>query len=134
MKRKQTTSHMGALAESQFISFALESGWEVAHPFLKAVAYDSLIRRDPKEPWETVQIKRAYYAVKTGSKKKTLEVGFRRGKAAAAGSSKKIYKDGDFDWLFCYHEDGRWFFPWDMLRGRRSSILVGSKRYDLWRV
>jgi len=132
MRKLETTSHMGAHAESQFISFALESGWEVAHPFLKAVAYDSLIRRDPKERWETVQIKRAYYATKTNMKNRHLEVGLRR--RSGVGSKLHAYKEGDFDWLFCYHEDGRWFMPWDLIKGRRSSMLIGSSRYDLWKV
>jgi hypothetical protein len=128
--RSKETSYVGAHAESQFIAFALENGWEVAHPFIKSAPYDSLIRRDPNEPWETVQIKRAYYAQSSTRRKKCLEVGLRRNRDI----KRKAYKDGDFDWLFCYHEDGRWFFPWDMVKGRRSCIQIGSPRYDLWKV
>jgi len=123
---------MGAHAEAQFTAYALENGWEVAHPVIKSAAYDSLIRRSPGVPWETVQVKRAYYSARTGMKYKCLEVGFRR--MGGAGSKLRPYKDGDFDWLFCYHEDGRWMMPWDLVRGKRSSIIVGSSKYDLWRV
>lgn len=131
MRNIDSTFYMGAHAESQFISFALERGWEVAHPFIKQAAYDSLIRRSPEVPWETVQIKRAYYAKsKTRRSKKCLEVGLRRSK----DQTRRPYADGDFDWLFCYHEEGRWFFPWDKVKGRRSSIQVGSPTYDLWKV
>jgi hypothetical protein len=133
MKNTDSTSYVGAHAESQFISFALEQGWEVAHPFIKTAAYDSLIRRAPDVPWETVQIKRAYYTgPRAGTRKrKCLEVGLRRNRDM---KNRRAYRDGDFDWLFCYHEDGRWFFPWDMIRGRRSCIQIGSPRYDLWKV
>jgi hypothetical protein len=54
------TDYIGAHAESQFTAFALENGWEVAHPYIKTAPYDSLIRRSPDSPWETVQVKRAY--------------------------------------------------------------------------
>lgn len=130
MQRLESTIHMGAHAEAQFISYALESGWEVAHPFLRGAPYDSLIRRDPNEPWETVQIKRAYHITKSKGGK-GLEVRLRRG--AAVNPKRRFYRDGDFDWLFCYHEDGRWLLPWGMLK-RRSSIQISSKRYDLWKV
>jgi hypothetical protein len=121
---------MGAHAEAQFISYALEQGWEVAHPFIKTVAYDALIKRDPNEPWETVQIKRAYYVKSSTRKNKCLEVGLRRNRDVR----RRAYKDGDFDWLFCYHEEARWMFPWDKIKGRRSCIQIGSPRYDLWKV
>lgn len=120
------SNYLGAQAESQFISYALENGWEVAHPFLKAVSYDSLIRRDPKESWETVQIKHAYYYTRAG--RKFLEASCRR------SSTGTKYKDGDFDWLFVFHKEGKWFLPWDLIRGKRSSIRVGCKTYDLWKV
>jgi len=131
MQKIDSSSYMGALAESQFTIFALEQGWEVAYPFLKTTPYDSLIRRSPEVPWETVQIKRAYYATNGTRKKKCLEVGLRRNRDI---KNRRAYRDGDFDWLFCYHEEGRWFFPWDMIRGRRSCIQIGSPRYDLWKV
>ena len=126
-----TSSYMGAHAEAQFTSFALEQGWEVAYPFIKTVAYDSLIRRDPKEPWETVQIKRAYFVSSGNRKSKCLEVGLRRNRDQ---KRRRAYRDGDFDWLFCYHETGRWLFPWDMVKGRRSCMQIGSPRYELWKV
>jgi hypothetical protein len=130
MKRRESPTTMGAHAESVFTTFALEQGWEVAHPFLKSSPFDSLIRRDPKEPWETVQIKRAYWATKRG-KSKCLEVGLRRNRDA---KSRRSYRDGDFDWLFCYHETGKWLMPWDKVKGRKSCIQIGSATYDLWRV
>ena len=126
---KYSTSSQGAHAESQFLVYALENGWEVAHPFNKAVPYDYVIRRAPDVPWETVQVKRAYYVIKP-SRKRILEIGFRR----RDGSEYRAYRDGDFDWLFSYHKDGRWFMPWDLVKGKRSGIQVGSTKYDLWRV
>lgn len=130
MRRTESTTLVGAHAESQFISYALEQRWEVAHPFVKSAPYDSLIRRSPEVPWETVQVKRAYYTKKTGMKVRVLEVGLRR----ATTRSQVPYKDGDFDWLFVFHEDGKWFMPWDLIRGKKSSMIVSSARYDLWRV
>ena len=129
---KNDSSHIGgAHAEAQFISYALEQGWEIAHPFIKQVSYDALIRRDPEEPWETVQIKRAYFAKGRTRKTKCLEVGLRRNSAL---KNRRAYKDGDFDWLFCFHESGMWMFPWEKIRGRRSSIQIGSPNYDLLKV
>ncbi len=130
MRRKDSTNLNGAHAEAQFITYALEQGWEVAHPFIKSSAYDSLIRRAPDVPWETVQIKRAYYAIRTSRPTKCLVIKLRRN----TGTKMMPYKDGDFDWLFCYHEHGRWLMPWDLLRGKRSSIHIGSPLYDLWKV
>ena len=132
MKILKSPCFLGALAESQFLVYALENGWEVTFPFLKASAYDFVFRRSPEVSWETVQVKRAYYALKSRSKEKILEVGFRR--SQGMGSKRQLYKDGDFDWLFSFHEDSRWFMPWDLIRGKRSSIRVGSSRYDLWKV
>ena len=133
MRKKDSTIHGGAHAEAQFISFALDQKWEVAHPFIKAAAYDALIRRSPEVPWETVQVKRAYYVTKTGMKNRYLEVGLRRSKSYG-NQRMQCYKDGDFDWLFVFHEDGTWMLPWDLVRGRRSSMLIGSSRFDLWKV
>lgn len=130
MRKMDSTSKIGAHAESQFISYALEQGWEVAQPFIKQSAYDMLIRRSSEVPWETIQVKRAYHIARTLKKKKikNLEVKIRR------GAGRMAYKDGDFDWLFVFHEEGRWFMPWDLVRSKRSSIQVGSSRYDLWKV
>lgn len=130
--RIDTASFLGAHAEAAFVAYALENGWEIAAPFNKAVPYDFIIRRDPEVPWETVQVKRAYYVKSKTRVKKVLEVGFRRSKGS--GSSVQPYKDGDFDWLFSYHEDGQWMMPWDLLRGKRSAIPVGGPKYDLWKV
>jgi hypothetical protein len=27
-----------------------------------------------------------------------------------------------------------WMMPWDLVKGRRSCIQIGSPRYDLWKV
>lgn len=130
MNALDSTSFVGAHSEAQFLTYALSNGWEVAMPFNKAAPYDYVIRRCTDAPWETVQVKRAYYAA-TG-KTKTLVVGLRR--SSGAGSGMKPYKEGDFDWLFSFHEDGMWFMPWDLVKRKRSSVQVGSPRYDLWRV
>lgn len=127
---KYSANFQGAHAEGQFLVYALENGWEVSLPFNKAVAYDYVIRRAPDAPWETVQVKRAYYATRQKIKRKVLEVGFRR----RAGSGLRPYKAGDFDWLFSYSKEGRWFMPWDLVKGKRSSIQVGNAKYDLWKV
>lgn len=132
MGKQNTSSFLGAHAEAQFISYALENGWEISIPFNKIVAYDFVIRRSPEVTWETVQVKRAYYALSKNKKRRFLEVGFRRSKGR--GSRRQFYKDGDFDWLFTYHKAERWFMPWDLIKGRRSSIMVSSSRYDLWKV
>jgi PD-(D/E)XK nuclease superfamily protein len=128
---KYSTNFQGAHAEAQFIAYALENGWEVTVPFNKAVAYDYVIRRSPEVPWETVQVKRAYYANRRDKKQtKILEVGLRK----RYGTKISAYKTGDFDWLFSFHKDGRWFLPWDLVKKRRSAVQIGSPRYDLWRV
>lgn len=130
MKMLDSASFVGAHSEAQFITYALASGWEVSLPFNKAAPYDYVIRRAPREPWETVQVKRAYYAA-TG-KTKTLAVGLRR--SGSKKSTSQPYKEGDFDWLFAFHEHGMWFMPWELVRKKRSSVQVGSPLYDLWRV
>ena len=129
MKILDSASFMGAHSEAQFLTYALSNGWEVALPFNKAAPYDYVIRRAPSERWETVQVKRAYFTA-TG-KTKVLSVGLRRSKGSA---NMQPYKDGDFDWLFSFHEDGMWFMPWDLVKRKRSSVQVGSPRYNLWKV
>lgn len=125
MKILDSTSFMGAHSEAQFLTYALSNGWEVSIPFNKAAPYDYVIRRAPSERWETVQVKRAYYS-NTG-KNKVLVASLRR-------TGMKPYKDGDFDWLFSFHESSQWFMPWDLVKRKRSAIQVGSPRYDLWKV
>lgn len=131
-----STNLNGVYAEAQFTIYAMESGWEIAEPLMAAVPYDRLIRRSPESPWETVQVKHAFYTTDGVSGHRYLTASVLRGGRSNSQGGKKHrkYKDGDFDWLFIFHEEGKWFLPWDLVKKLRSQIRVGSPRYDLWKV
>jgi hypothetical protein len=131
MRIIDSPSFLGAHAEAQFLTLALEYGWEVTAPFVRDVPYDFVIKRTHRGLWEMVQVKRAYYTKKRSGRGKILEVGLRR---RGAGIKYQPYEDGDFDLLFAYHERGRWLIPWEILKERRSGVQVGSFKYNQWRV
>jgi hypothetical protein len=106
------------LAEAGFIVDATHLGWEVAKPFHQSAGYDFVAYIGGN--WRTVQVKAAY-----SNKRRTgLEVSTRR---CNEKRGSRPYRDGEFDYLYVWHESRAWIFPWKSVSRIRSAMSLQTK-------
>jgi len=123
------TMDKGAISEARFIMEAFKMGWEVAKPFHHSQGYDFVIREKPGFPWETIQVKTAYWDT-NGRGKRIKAVSLRR----CNEKGSRPYKDGDFCWLFVVDENQCWCIPWSDIKEIKSCICIKSPKYDIFKI
>ena len=108
----------GYLAEARFEYLATVMGIVLSKPIHNLAPYDYVAQANGR--LYKCQVKKAYVD-KFGQHICEL----RRQSTKEAG--KKLYKEGDFDFLCVVDSDSIFLIPWQVIAEKKSNIMLGAK-------
>jgi hypothetical protein len=128
-EKAKNTSEQGDIGESRAIFEYTRLGYVVSKPLNNKAKYDLII--DDGSELKRVQVKT--------TRKKAQHSGFEVKIASAYAnrnkSNARLRNDNDYDILFVLTaSDETWSIPAQALGDSRSSIIVGTKKYQPYRI
>lgn len=118
----------GIISEGVFLQWCYTKLNQICKPLEHDLAYDYIAFDMSKEVWIKIQVKSAY----TNGKRKSREVGFRRGRSKKRSS----YVIGDFDYMFIYdmNKNEKYWIPFEALEHIKSSFTISAPKWTQYKI